>query len=238
MASTSTNKQPLMVDRPFFRGAKINSGSTVIADASNPDFGDLIQLVRVGDLPSEDGALVEDIFVVSAEGYPNDGGVRTAAFGVYVYAPNQAAPSTSTSLLVGKFEVGLSGSTEGVIQRVELPALSPLLRRQATPTSSTRLSAANLKRCILRKDTFFVSVTSVTDPLLCRAVSAPPVCQSWLKAVSIDPWLGVRARMTLAGTPTSQRNLSLAFRLLLELAHSISFRRRYRSRINSDLISI
>ena len=210
MASTSTNKQPLMVDRPFFRGAKVNSGSTVIANASNPDFGDLIQLVRVGDLPSEDGALVEDIFLVSAEGYPDNGGVRSAAFGVYVYAPNQAAPSTSTPLLVAKFEVGLSGSTEGV----------------------------NLRQCILRKDTFFVSVTSVTDPLLCRAVSVPPVCQSWLKAVFIDPWLGARAQMTLAGTPTNQRNLSLAFRLLLEPAHSISFRRRYRSRINSDLISI
>jgi hypothetical protein len=122
MASTSTNKQPLMVDRPFFRGAKINNGTTVVTDASNPDFASLVQLVRVGDIPSEDGALVEDIFVVSAEGYPDDGGVRTAAFGVYVYAPNQAAPSTSTSLLVGKFQVGLSGGTEGVIQRVELPA--------------------------------------------------------------------------------------------------------------------
>ena len=111
-----------MMDRPFFRGAKINNGTTVVANPSNPEFGELIQLVRVGDIPSEDGALVEDIFVVSAEGFPNDGGVRTAAFGVYVYAPNQAAPSTSTSLLVGKFEVGLSGDTEGLIQRVELPA--------------------------------------------------------------------------------------------------------------------
>jgi len=122
VASTSTNKQPCLVDRPFFRGAKVNNGTTVIADASNPDFGDLIQLVRVGDIPSEDGALVEDLFVVSAEGYPNDGGVRSAAFGVYVYAPNQAAPSTSAPLLIGKFEVGLSGDTEGLIQRVELPA--------------------------------------------------------------------------------------------------------------------
>ena len=123
MASTSTNKQPLMVDRPFFRGAKINSGTTVISDQGNPDFSDLIQLVRVGDIPSEDGAMVEDIFLVSNEGYPDDSGVRTAAFGVYVYAPNQAAPSTSTALLVGKFQVGLSGATEGVITRVELPAL-------------------------------------------------------------------------------------------------------------------
>jgi hypothetical protein len=79
MSSTSTNKQPLMVDRPFLRGAKVNNGTTVVTNTSSPDFGDLIQLVRVGDLPSEDGALVEDIFVVS-------------------------------------------GDTEGLIQRVELPA--------------------------------------------------------------------------------------------------------------------
>lgn len=122
MASTSTNKQPLMVDRPFFRGAKINNGNTVVTDSSSPDFGNLVQLVRVGDIPSEDGALVEDLFVVSNEGYPNDSGVRSAAFGVYVYAPNQAAPSTSAAMLLGKFEVGLSGDTEGLIQRVELPA--------------------------------------------------------------------------------------------------------------------
>lgn len=122
MASTSTNKQPLMVDRPFLRGAKINNGTSITADSSTPEFGNLIQLVRVGDIPSEDGALVEDIFVVSNEGYPNDAGVRSAAFGVYVYAPNQAAPSTSASLMVAKFEVGLSGDTEGLIQRIELPA--------------------------------------------------------------------------------------------------------------------
>lgn len=122
MSSTSTNKQPLMVDRPFFRGAKINNGNTVVTDSSSPDFGNLVQLVRVGDIPSEDGALVEDLFVVSNEGYPNDSGVRSAAFGVYVYAPNQAAPSTSAAMMLGKFEVGLSGDTEGLIQRVELPA--------------------------------------------------------------------------------------------------------------------
>jgi hypothetical protein len=111
-----------MVDRPFLRGAKVNSATTVV-DSTNPSFGDLVQLVRVGDVPSEDSALVEDLFVVSNEGYPNNGGVRSAAFGVYVFAPNQAAPSTSASLMIGKFEVGLSGDTEGLIQRVELPAM-------------------------------------------------------------------------------------------------------------------
>ena len=120
MASTSTNKQPMMVDRPFLRGAKINSSTTTVSPV-NTEFANLIQLVRVGDIPSEDAAIVEDIFVVSNEGYPDDGGVRASAFGLYVYAPNQAAPSTASPILINKFTVGLSGSTEGLIQRVELP---------------------------------------------------------------------------------------------------------------------
>jgi len=120
VASTSTNKQPMMVDRPFLRGATITSATTV-ASQVNPAFADLVQLVRVGDVPSEDAALVEDIFVVSNEGYPDDSGVRACTLGVYIYAPNQAAPSTASSILINKFIVGLSGGTEGLIQRVELP---------------------------------------------------------------------------------------------------------------------
>ena len=110
-----------MVDRPFMRGARITNGTTVV-NAGNPEFQNLIQLVRVGDIPSEDAALVEDIFCVSNEGYPDNAGVYSAAFGLYVYAPNQSAPSTSFPLMIGKFEVGLSGGTEGLIQRVEMPA--------------------------------------------------------------------------------------------------------------------
>jgi hypothetical protein len=121
VSSTSTNKSPALIDRPFLRGARITSATTTV-DSSSPNFTDLIQLVRVGDLPSEDAALVEDIFVVSNEGYPDDAGLYTAAFGIYVYAPNQAAPSTSAAMMIGKFEVGLSGGTEGLLQKVELPA--------------------------------------------------------------------------------------------------------------------
>ena len=103
MASTSTNKQPLMVDRPFLRGARITS-STTTCDPTNPSLGDLIQLVRVGDLPSEDGALVDDITIVSNEDYPDNSGVRTADIGLYVYMPNQSAPSTSAALMVGRLK--------------------------------------------------------------------------------------------------------------------------------------
>lgn len=123
IASTSTNKQPCLIDRPFLRGARINSGTTTV-NPTNPAFADLVQLVRVGDLPTEDAALVEDVFVVSNEGYPNRGGIRSCALAFYIYAPNQAAPSTSTALMLQKVEVGLSGATEGTIQRIELPAIN------------------------------------------------------------------------------------------------------------------
>ena len=110
----------MMVDRPFFRGARLNS-TTPVVDVVNPNFSNLVQLVRVGDLPSEDGAIIEDLFVTSKEAYPDDSGTRAASFGVYVYAPNQSAPSTAVPLQIAAFTVGLSGSTFGLIQRIELP---------------------------------------------------------------------------------------------------------------------
>jgi len=123
MSSTSTNKQPALIDRPFLRGARLTSSSATIVDPTNPTFSNLIQVVRVGDLPSEDAALVEDLFLVSQEtfGDSTQSAKRTAEFGVYVYAPNQASPSTSAPLQIAQIEVNLSGGLNGIIQRLELP---------------------------------------------------------------------------------------------------------------------
>lgn len=123
MSSTSTNKSPCLVDRPFLRGARITS-ATQTCDPTNPNLTDLIQLVRVGDLPSEDAAFVEDITIVSNEDYPDRKGIRTADIGLYVYAPNQGAPSTSSALMIGRFEVGLSGSTFGYPLPIQLFAVN------------------------------------------------------------------------------------------------------------------
>jgi len=123
MSSTSTNKAPALIDRPFLRGAKINNG-TQTCDPTNPNLTDLIQLVRVGDLPSEDAAFVEDITIISNEDYPDNSGRRTCDIGLYVYAPNQSAPSTSAALMVGRFEVGLSGSTSGYPLPIQLFGVS------------------------------------------------------------------------------------------------------------------
>jgi hypothetical protein len=124
MATTSTNKSPCLIDRPFLRGARITNATATVSNPSSPSLGDLIQLVRVGDLPTEDGAFVEDITIVSNEDYPDRSGIRTADIALYVYAPNQASPSTSAALMVGRFEVGLSGSTFGYPLPIQLFAVN------------------------------------------------------------------------------------------------------------------
>ena len=137
MSSTSTNKQPCLIDRPFLRGGRINSATTTV-DPSNPNFSDLVQLVRVGDLPSEDGAFVEDIFLVSNEFYPTNAGRRTAELGLYIYAPNQSAPATSAPLVITRAEFVLESGTAGLIQHFELPAVNAPVPAVGDATGLTR----------------------------------------------------------------------------------------------------
>jgi hypothetical protein len=167
VASTSTNKQPCLIDRPFLRGARITS-ATPTADPTNPNLTDLVQLVRVGDLPSEDAALVEDIAIVSNEDYPDNSGMRTVDIGLYVYAPNQSAPSTSAALMVGRVEVGLSGSTVGYPKAFSYLPRTPLLLKSVIRLLLLRSSSVNLRVCIWRKVISCVLVTSakVTQPCL------------------------------------------------------------------------
>ena len=150
MSSTSTNKQPCLIDRPFLRGARINNG-TQRCDPTNPNLTDLIQLVRVGDVPSEDAALVEDITIVSNEDYPDRSGIRTADIGLYVYAPNQAAPSTSAALMIGRFEVGLSGSTFGYPLPVQLFAVNAPVPKVGDTTLTTPIQVGKGEGLYLEK---------------------------------------------------------------------------------------
>ena len=126
MASTSTNKQPCLVDRPFFRGARLDASTPEISNSQsgNPPLTSLIQLLRVGDLPSEDAAVVEDLALISNEQYsyqPADtaSGV-TAEFGLYMYMPNQAAPATSSAIMLGRYSVDLTNDFNGFPQEVPL----------------------------------------------------------------------------------------------------------------------
>ena len=126
MASTSTNKQPCLIDRPFFRGAICNNSMPLLTEAqsSNPPLTSLLQLLRVGDLPSEDAAVVETLSFVSNETYDYTSTVGASGnfqnFGAYVYMPNQAAPATSAAVLVARLNIGATIDFQGFPQETPL----------------------------------------------------------------------------------------------------------------------
>jgi len=62
MASTATNKQPLLVDRPFHFGAICNGSS----GSTTPDLGAAgVTGILLLDCTNNDGALVEDAYAIS-----------------------------------------------------------------------------------------------------------------------------------------------------------------------------
>lgn len=62
MASTATNKQPLLVDRPFHFGAIVNGSS----GSTSPDLGAAgVTGILLLDCTNNDGGLVEDAYSIS-----------------------------------------------------------------------------------------------------------------------------------------------------------------------------
>ena len=62
MASTATNKQPLLVDRPFHFGAIVNGSS----GSTSPDLGAAgVTGILLLDCTNNDGGLVEDAYAIS-----------------------------------------------------------------------------------------------------------------------------------------------------------------------------
>ena len=104
----------------------MNASTPIITEeqSGNPPLTSLIQLLRVGDLPSEDAAVVEELCAVSNESYSYQGadtpsGVTTDV-GFYMYMPNQAAPATSSAVLLGRYPLNMTTDFQGIPQEVPL----------------------------------------------------------------------------------------------------------------------
>ncbi|MAR09540.1 MAG: hypothetical protein CL681_06160 [Blastopirellula sp.] len=68
MASTSTNKQPLLVDRVFHEVYSMNDATILQIDVSGTNFAQLVL-----NCTTNDGAIIEDIYTIS-RGEVNGGG--------------------------------------------------------------------------------------------------------------------------------------------------------------------
>ena len=66
MASTSTNKQPLLVDRPLH--AAVDLSERTISDTSNGvDIGGSNSAILVVDCTQNDGAIIDSIYSISRD---------------------------------------------------------------------------------------------------------------------------------------------------------------------------
>ena len=181
MAATSTNKQPLLIDRPFLRGAYINSQTPVVSNKYNPPLGDLIQLVRVGDIPSEDGALVESISFISNQDYddppgsgdPTTDNLHQVEMVIYVYAPDQANPAVARALMVSTVAIDLNAFFTGEPQTIQL-------LESLTPVPQTTALAAGR------------NTLPFSDPILTGKTSALNLEKGYILCVGVlDPDFGV-----------------------------------------------
>ena len=86
MASTSTNKQPLLVDRPLF--ASVDLSERIVSETSNGiDIGGSNSAIILVDCTKNDGAVIDDIYSYSRDATEVDDpdGNKVIGYEVFLY---------------------------------------------------------------------------------------------------------------------------------------------------------
>ena len=127
MASTATNKQPLLVDRVFHR--IIDTDQLVSGSTSSLDITGTNQASVVTNQISGDGALIEDIYTISRD---------TNAHTLLLYFATAADFLRTDALLVGKFA---SSTTAGSVTHWEdMPFVMAPVPQVSVRSVNTRAS--------------------------------------------------------------------------------------------------
>ena len=79
MASTSTNKQPLLIDRVFHEVYEMGTQTILTTKVTGTNFAE-----KILDCTSNDGALIEDIYVISQGAGEENGGPVPYAINLYM----------------------------------------------------------------------------------------------------------------------------------------------------------
>ncbi len=103
MASTSTNKQPLLVDSVLHSVLNLDSAATTTIDIAGTNTA-----VLVVDSTSQDGAIVEDVYSIARS-------VTEATINLYLSSATDYLRPTE-GILIGQFK---SGTTIGTVTRWE-----------------------------------------------------------------------------------------------------------------------
>lgn len=131
MASTSTNKQPLLVDRVFHEVYSMNTATVLQTDITGTNYAQLVL-----NCSQNDGAIIEDIYVISRG---QDGDKKNYTVNLYMSndtdflrPPSQAGGAVTGGIHVGKIT---SGATAGTLTHsADLPfVLAPVPQVGSNP---------------------------------------------------------------------------------------------------------
>lgn len=92
-----------MIDRHFLRAARLDSQ---VASYSNAQLSNVVQLLRVGDLPSQDGAIVEDLWIqnLSYGNYYPTVDYLPILINLYVFIPDSSSPGSYSIFPIAQIE--------------------------------------------------------------------------------------------------------------------------------------
>ena len=154
MASTATNKQPLLVDRPFHFGAIVNGSS----GSTSPDLGAAgVTGILLLDCTNNDGGLVEDAYSIS----------RGTSHTINLYLSNYAdllrPPNTQQNILtryIGKID---GAAQQDTVSHFEAPFVLAPTPTVANANNDNQLRALYVPKgsalwATIRRDT----VTEIT----------------------------------------------------------------------------
>lgn len=135
MATSSSNKMPLLVDRPLHSFATLGgtAGLTTATNFNTPSPGGCVVLV---DCLSNDGAVVDSISIVATE-------AATTAVNVLVFLSVASSASLITALNTVCVASGaVASATAGQRTNISLPALSVPVPNLAGPAATTTTFAS------------------------------------------------------------------------------------------------
>jgi len=131
MASTSTNKQPLLVDRVFNEVYSMNDATILQTDVSGTNFAQLVL-----NCTTNDGAVIEDIYAISRgqDSSNNDYQINLylSSDNDFLRPPSQSAAAVSGGIYVGSL---IAASTLGTWRHsTDMPfVMAPVPHTGGTP---------------------------------------------------------------------------------------------------------
>lgn len=135
MATSSSNKMPLLVDRPLHSFATLGGAAalTTATDFNTPNGGGCVLLV---DCLSNDGAVVDSLSIVS-----NEASTTASKVLVFLSIAASAASITSANTVLVANET-ISSSAAGERTNISLPPLSVPVPNLAGPAATTTTFAS------------------------------------------------------------------------------------------------